>query len=156
MARAWVIRLTGQRPVGRVRVVARDGGVPLRGATVFVDDRPVGETGRDGVLLAQNVEAGRRDVRVSAEGHAEFDRIVSVITNDDVEVTADLPMLASHAARLRQAERDGDRDTLTVAGIAALLGGATLVGVGLWAALRSTASTTTRPSSATARSWGRR
>ncbi|MBZ0119260.1 MAG: PEGA domain-containing protein [Sandaracinaceae bacterium] len=71
--RRYVAQLSGAPRAGSLRI-----SVNVPGAEVFIDGESVGTADADGSLVVQSVEAGNRNIRITAPGHRGFRSTISV------------------------------------------------------------------------------
>lgn len=84
-AERWVARLAGEPARGTLRV-----SVNVPGATVRVDDRPVGTADAESGVVQTELEAGQHRVEVGAEGYGTFRGTVSVEPDAEAAVEVEL------------------------------------------------------------------
>jgi len=121
-SRRWMAGLSGVPRAGTL--VVR---VNVPGAEVVVDGDPVGVVDANGVLTVENVEAGSRQVRVTAAEHTAFTSSVSVEPYAEATLEGELQMATTGG---------GGFPVNTVVGAALLVAGAAFAGVAIYSAAR--------------------
>ena len=114
----YIAEFIGRAQFGRIRVVVNE-----PNATIRIDEDIVGETDAQGIFVSDEVPTGARRVEVSASGRQVFQASVTVVADEQAELSVQLDPLL---------DQDRGRNLSWIPGVAVLAVGAALGGMTVW------------------------